>query len=56
MIPLLLAEVLFRGGYLEYFPDSGLVLLYDSAYVKTSEGTELWADTIKYWRYARRLK
>ncbi len=53
MIPLLLAEVTFRGGYLEYFPDSGLVLLYDSAYVKTSEGTELWADTIKYWRWAR---
>ncbi len=52
MIPILLAEVLFRGGYLEYFPDSGLVVLYDSAYVKTSEGTELWADTIKYWRYA----
>ncbi|NPB03738.1 MAG: LPS-assembly protein LptD [Thermotogae bacterium] len=49
---LLLAEVTFRGNFLEYFPDSGLVLLYDSAYVKTSEGTELWADTIKYWRFA----
>ncbi|NPA79658.1 MAG: LPS-assembly protein LptD [Thermotogae bacterium] len=47
---LLLAEVIFRGGFLEYFPDSGLVILYDSAYVRTDDGTELWADTIKFWR------
>ncbi len=50
MIHLIVSEVIFRGGYLEYFPDSGLVILYDSAYVKTSEGVELFADTIRYWK------
>ncbi len=50
MINLLISEVVFRGGYLEYFPDSALVILYDSAYVRTSEGVELFADTIRYWK------
>ncbi len=51
MTLLFISKITFRGGYLDYYPDSGLVILYDSAYVKTSEGVELWADTVKYWRY-----
>ena len=50
MINLILTEIYFRGGYLEYFPREGLIVLYDSAYIKTSEGVELYADTVRYWK------
>jgi len=50
MINLLLAEIFFKGGYLEYFPQEGLIVLYDSAYIRTSEGVELYADTVRYWK------
>ncbi len=50
MINLLLAEIFFKGGYLEYFPGEGLIILYDSAYIRTSEGVELYADTVRYWK------